>query len=62
MTGWERSATDNCARNWNVPVLPNGTCTTQNPPKRERERERERERDRERESERDANRSHSHGK
>ena len=30
MTGRERWSTENCARNWNLTILPNGTCTNQN--------------------------------
>ena len=29
-TGWERRFTGNCTRNWNLTILPNGTCTNQN--------------------------------
>ena len=30
-TGWERGSTGNCARYWNLTILPNGINPDQNP-------------------------------
>ena len=34
MTAWKSWSTRNCARDWNLTILPNGTCTNQNQSKK----------------------------